>query len=75
MSERMTEPVYIVVTVELSNGHFKSSLKQPLEAPVAEKQRFVEKWLDLMRFGLETGATAIDAEFAPLAAALKDAPQ
>lgn len=59
----MSEQVYVVVTVELSNGHFRSSLKQPIDAPSHEKQAFVDKWLELMRFGLESQATAIDAEF------------
>ena len=49
MSEKEPD---IIVTVELSNGHFKSSLRQPLDAPPAEKQRFVDQWLQLMAMGL-----------------------
>lgn len=64
MSVKPELPVNVIVTIELSNGHFKSSLSQPLGASIEEKQRFVEKWLELMAFGLRNGCTDIVADFA-----------
>jgi hypothetical protein len=59
------QPVEIIMSVELSNGHFRSTLRQPINAPSAEKQAMVEKWLEMIRFGLAQGVTAMDAAFAP----------
>lgn len=60
MNERAPD---IIVTVELTNGHFKSSLRQPLDAPPEDKKRFVEQWLELIGIGLRMKVEDMVVEF------------
>lgn len=50
-------PVFIELTIRLSNGHFSSSLTLPLDATDDERRKFVDAWLAMMDAGIKCGQT------------------
>lgn len=48
------EPVrYLRLSVELSDGTFTSHVNVPMDASMEEKNAAVDRWLEIMRFGLK----------------------
>ena len=50
--------VVLHVTVELSNGHFKSSISVPLFADEHLRESFVESWLMMIEAGIKAGRSS-----------------
>lgn len=57
------KPVFLEFSIRLSNGHFESTLKCPLTDSTEQKQKTVERWLQLIQTGLQIGATDMDVAF------------
>lgn len=46
-------PVAIIFSVRLSDGTFESQVSVPINAPQTERQTAVERWMEIMQFGLK----------------------
>ena len=52
MKSKSDDKVYIRLSVELTDGSFTSHTTIALDATKEEKDKAVDKWLGIMRFGL-----------------------
>lgn len=53
-------PLSVKLSVELSDGSLVSHVSVPLDAPKAEKDEAVQRWLKIMMFGLSMHGSEVN---------------